>query len=644
MTNVYLCHYGNHTLCPYSYYFAAMDGGFLKTALVFLASAVLLVPIAKRLGMGSVIGYILAGILIGPFVLKFVGEGGQDIMHVAEFGVVMMLFIIGLEINPAEFWKLRRSILGLGSLQMGLTTLLVVGLCHWFLDFSFQASLAVALAFSMSSTAIILQTLKEKGLNNTVSGISAFAVLLFQDIMVIPALAILPLLSGGSEMELSGDHSLIESLPGWLQTSVVIVAMVSVYFAGKYIAVPLLRIIAKTRLREMFTAASLLLVVAVSFLMQTVGLSPALGAFMAGVVLAGSEFRHELESDLEPFKGLLLGLFFIGVGASINFSLIAIKPGLVFTVVITVMLVKAMVLFLTGKIFGMRSDQNILFSILLSQVGEFAFVMITFSSQLRILDAYWTGIFMAGIAISMALTPVFLLINEYLIDPFFGIKEDDKSFRPPDKIHEYNEVILVGFGHFGSTIGRFLRANGIKATILDNDSDRVELLRKMGFTVYYGDATRLDLLRSAGADHAKLFIAAIDNPDVNQQLIKAVTKHFPNLEIMARARNREDAYDLIELGVKDFYRETLYTSVHMAIDVMKKLGFRSYTATRKGMEFIRYDEASLSKLAKVRKEMNEYILSVREQIEMQERLLSEDLHTGLTSDDHAWDSEVMRKL
>lgn len=620
-----------------------MDGGFLKTALVFLASAVLLVPIAKRLGMGSVIGYILAGILIGPFVLKFVGESGQDIMHVAEFGVVMMLFIIGLEINPAEFWKLRRSIIGLGSMQMGLTTLLVAGLCLWLFDFSLQTSLAVALALSMSSTAIILQTLKEKGLNNTVSGISSFAVLLFQDIMVIPALAILPLLSGGSNEELASDRLLIESLPGWLQTTVVIVAMVTVYFAGKYIAVPLLRIIAKTRLREMFTAASLLLVVAVSFLMQSVGLSPALGAFMAGVVLAGSEFKHELESDLDPFKGLLLGLFFIGVGASINFSLIATQPGLVFAIVITVMMAKALVLFLTGRIFGMRSDQNILFSILLSQVGEFAFVMITFSSQLRILDNYWTGIIMAGIAISMAFTPVFLLINEYLIDPFFGIREDEKKIKPPDQIHEYNNVILVGFGHFGSTIGRFLRANGVKATILDNDSDRVELLRKMGFTVYYGDATRIDLLRSAGADHAKLFIAAIDNPEVNQQLIKTVTKHFPNLEIMARARNREDAYDLIDLGVKDFYRETLYTSVHMAIDVMIKLGFRSYTATRKGIEFIRYDEAALTKLAKVRKEMNEYILSVREQIEMQERLLSEDLHTGLTSDDHAWDSEVMRK-
>lgn len=621
-----------------------MDGGFLKTALVFLASAVLLVPIAKRLGMGSVIGYILAGILIGPFVLGFVGESGQDILHVAEFGVVMMLFIIGLEINPSEFWKLRKSIIGLGAVQLGLTTLIVMGFCRWFLNFSFQSSLAVALALSMSSTAIILQTLKEKGLNNTVSGVSSFAVLLFQDIMVIPVLAILPLLSGGSGAVMPEDLSLIESLPGWLQTTVVIVAMVSVYFMGKFIAVPLLRIIAKTRLREMFTAAALLLVVAVSFLMQSVGLSPALGAFMAGVVLAGSEFKHELESDLDPFKGLLLGLFFIGVGASINFSLIAMKPGLVFAIVITVMMAKAFVLFLTGRIFGMLTDQNILFSILLSQVGEFAFVMITFSSQLRIIDNYWTGIMMAAIAISMALTPVFLLINEHLIDPFFGTREDGNKIKLPDQIHERNDVILVGFGHFGSTIGRFLRANGVKATILDNDSDRVELLRKMGFTVYYGDATRLDLLRSAGADHAKLFIAAIDSPEVNQQLIKSVSKNFPNLEIMARARNREDAYDLIDLGVKDFYRETLYTSVHMAIDVMIKLGFRKYTATRKGMEFIRYDEAALTKLAKVRKEMNEYILSVREQIEMQERLLSEDLHTGLTSDDHAWDSEVMRKL
>jgi monovalent cation:H+ antiporter-2, CPA2 family len=620
-----------------------MEGSFLKTALVFLASAVIMVPIAKKLGMGSVLGYLFAGMVIGPFVLGFVGEEGQDIMHVAEFGVVMMLFIIGLELDPKEFWKRRKDIVSLGLLQMGITVVILGGVSHLFLGFTHYSSLAVSLAFAMSSTAIVLQTLKEKNLSRTVSGQSSFFVLLFQDIMVIPILALLPLLAPPGIHDVAGDHSLIDGLPGWIQTLVVIGAVAAIFFSGKLVVVPLLRLISKVHLREMFTAASLLLVVGVAFLMQMVGLSPALGTFLAGVVLANSEFRHELESDLEPFKGLLLGLFFIGVGASINFSLIASEPARLFTIVFTLMAVKAFVLIITGKIRGIRTDQNILFAVLLSQTGEFAFVLLTFSGQLQIINVYWTEMFMAATAVSMVLTPFFLLINERLIDPFFGVKEEVKPSREADKIDEHNEVILVGFGHFGSTIGRFLRANGINTTILDNDSDRVELLRKMGFKVYYGDATRVDLLHAAGAENARLFIAAIDNPEVNQELISNVRKHFPHLEIMARARNRMDAYELIDLGVKDFYRETLYTSVHMAIDVLKKLGFRSYTATRKGMEFIKYDEEALFKLAKTRHEMKEYIMSVREQIEMQEKLLSEDLHANLTAEDHAWDSEVMRK-
>lgn len=619
-----------------------MEDKFLFTSLVFLGSAVLLVPLAKKLGMGSVLGYLIAGILIGPFVFGFVGKVGQDIMHVAEFGVVMMLFIIGLELNPKEFWKMRRTIVGLGAMQMGLTILIIVALAYMLVGLPLNTSIAVAIAIAMSSTAIVLQTLKEKGLTRSVSGQSSFAVLLFQDIMVIPALAILPLIAGNAANTAAESHSLIDTFPGWLQTIILIGAVVAVILFGTYIAVPLLRAIAKTRLREMFTAASLLLVVGVALLMQSVGLSAALGTFLAGVVLANSEFRHELESDLEPFKGLLLGLFFMSVGASINFSLITNESQTVFSVVFGLMFVKALVLAITGKVFGIRHDQNFLFVILLSQIGEFAFVLLSFSGQLKIIEPYWIDMLMACTAISMAMTPILLLINEKLIDPHFGIKEKAEDEREPDEIHESNEVILAGFGHFGSTIGRFLKANGVGATILDNDSDRVEILRKMGFKVYYGDATRIDLLRSAGAEQARLFIAAIDNPQVNQELVRTVRKHFPNLEIMARARNRIDAYELIDLGVKDFYRETLYTSVHMAIDILKKLGFRSYSATRKGMEFIRYDEAALEKLAKNRHEQKEYIMNMREQIEMQERLLSEDLHTNLTSDDHAWDSEMMR--
>lgn len=620
-----------------------MEGSFLKTALVFLASAVLFVPIAKKLGMGSVLGYLVAGIIIGPFVFGFIGEEGDDIMHVAEFGVVMMLFIIGLELDPREFWKMRKTIVGLGTLQMGITATIVGALGYFFLDFSHSVSLAVALALAMSSTAIVLQTLKEKGISRTAGGEASFSVLLFQDIMVIPILALLPIIAGPGSHEAGAGHSLMEDYPGWIQTLMVVGAVAFVFFAGKYIVVPLLRFISKTRLREMFTASALLLVIAVAYLMEVVGLSPALGTFLAGVVLANSEFRHELESDLEPFKGLLLGLFFVGVGASINFNLITNEPALIFSIVPILMVVKGIALYITGKVFKLKMDQNFLFVILLSQVGEFAFVLFAFSNQLRLIDNYWTEVFMACTALSMVITPLLLLLNERLIDPYFGTKQSIVNDRDPDKIDEQHSVILVGFGHFGSTIGRFLRANGIQATILDNDSDRVDLLRKMGFKVYYGDATRLDLLKSAGAENARLLIAAIDSPETNKELIKIARKHFPNLEVMSRARNRYDAYELIDMGVKDFYRETLYTSVHMAIDVLKKLGMRNYTATRKGMEFIKYDEEALEKLSKHRHEMKDYIINVKEQIEMQEKLLSEDLHLGLTADDHAWDSEVMWK-
>jgi monovalent cation:H+ antiporter-2, CPA2 family len=619
-----------------------MEDSFLLTALIFLGAAVICVPIAKKAGMGTVLGYIIAGILIGPFVFGFVGEEGQDIMHAAEFGVVMMLFLIGLELDPKEFWKLRKSIAGLGAFQLMITAVILGAIGHFLLGFSHATSLAVSLALAMSSTAIVMQTLKEKGITRSSGGQASFSVLLFQDIMVIPILAILPLLAESGPHTSSESHSLIDGYPGWIQTLFVVSAVGTILVFGKYIVVPFLRIISKTRLREMFTASALLLIISVAYLMQLVGLSPALGAFIAGVVLANSEFKHELESDVEPFKGLVLGLFFIGVGATINFTLIINQPVLIIGLVLLIMAVKGMVLFAAGKFAGLRSDQNILFTVMLSQVGEFAFVLLTFGFNLQVIDKYWTETLMAATALSMTITPLLVAINEKLIDPYFGVKESATQ-KQADPIEEKHAVILAGFGHFGSTIGRFLRANGIEATILDNDSDRVELLRKMGFKVYYGDATRLDLLRSAGAENAKMLIAAIDSPTVNNELISIAHKHFPKMEIMARARNRYDAYDMIDMGVKGIYRETLYTSVHMAIDVLKKLGFRSYTATRKGLEFIRYDEAALHKLAKHRHEITEYVLSVREQIEQQEKLLSEDLHANLSAVDHAWDSEPMRK-
>ncbi len=613
-----------------------MSETFLLQAIIYLSAGVFCVALAKRIGLNSVLGYLIGGMLIGPYILGLVGNEGEDIMHFAEFGVVMMLFLIGLELEPAQFWQMRKAVFGLGSIQFGVTTLLFYGV-GLAIGWQWQMSLAIAMALSMSSTAIVLQTLKEKGLSQSAAGQASFAVLLFQDIVVIPILALLPLLTSQSQIHIVEKHSqaIIKDLPAWLQTTMVIGAVAAVLLAGNYLVVPILRMIAKTKLRELFTASALLLVVSVSYLMELVGLSAALGAFLAGVVLANSEFRHELESNVQPFKGLLLGLFFIGVGASIDFKLIAQKPLLITAIVLGLAALKALVLFIAGKIFKIKTDQNILFTFGLAQVGEFAFVLLSFSFQLAIIDKTWNDLLMASTAVSMTLSPILLIINEKYIDPYLGTQEKEPN-KSTDTIEEKHDVIIAGFGHFGSTIGRFLRANGIEATILDFDSDRVDLLRKMGFKVYYGDATRIDLIAAAGAENAKILIAAIDSPAANAQLIKNVKKHFPHLHILARAKNRFDAYELMDVGVTDIYRETLYTSVRLAVDALKLLGFRAYTATRQGQNFIRYDEKSMRKLQLDRYNLQQYALSAKHQIEMQEKLLQEDLFQNLTDRGHSW--------
>jgi CPA2 family monovalent cation:H+ antiporter-2 len=497
---------------------------------------------------------------------------------------------------------------------------------------------------AMSSTAIVLQTLKEKNLTQTAAGQSSFSVLIFQDIAVIPILALLPLLATAGAEHADDGHggsAMLELLPQWLQPFIVVAAIGVVFLAGRFIVVPFMRLMAKTRLREMFTAASLLLVIAVAYLMKVVDLSPALGTFLAGVVLANSEYKHELESDLEPFKGLLLGLFFIGVGASLNFALVLQEPIFIFGLVLGLMLLKGIVLFIAGKVVKLGQDQNILFTFLLSQVGEFAFVLLTFSNQLAIIDPYWLDMLMAAVALSMTITPVLLLLNEKFISPYYGTRQQVEE-KAADAIDENNKAIIAGFGHFGSTVGRFLRANGVESTILDNDSSRVDMLRKMGFKVYYGDASRLQLLESAGIGEARLLITAIDSPEVNQELIEQVQKHYPQVQIMARARNRMDAYELMEMGVQKIYRESLHTSVQLAIDALTSMGMRKYTASRKGLEFIKHDEAALQKLVQYRHDQKQYVMNVRAQIELQERLLAEEQTTGQEVD-VAWDSELLRK-
>ncbi|MHB1398998.1 MAG: monovalent cation:proton antiporter-2 (CPA2) family protein [Trichloromonadaceae bacterium] len=612
-----------------------MSESLLGQAVVYLAAALVCVPLAKRLGLGSVLGYLLAGILIGPYGLGLIGREGEDIMHFAEFGVVMMLFLIGLELEPAHFWRMRNSILGLGTLQLALTTLALTG-GLLLLGLDWRGAVAVGLALSMSSTAIVLQTLKEKGLGQSQAGASSFAVLLFQDIAVIPILALLPFLAlQGVSPAAAGNAA---SLPVWLKAGSVLLALVLVVAVGRYLVVPCLRIVTRASVRELSVAAALLIIVSIALLMQRVGLSPALGAFLAGVLLANSEFRHELESDIEPFKGLLLGLFFLAVGASINFGLLAASPATILSLLAAVILVKASVLAVAGRLFRLSFDQNCLFALGLSQAGEFAFVLLAFMQRLGIIDGERSDTLMAVTALSMALTPLLLLLNERLVQPRFGTRLQTKP--EADTIDLEHPIIIAGFSSFGSTLGRFLRANGVEATILDHDSDQVDLLRRMGFQVFYGDATRLDILRSAGADSARILFVAIDDPETASRLIATVKKHFPRLRIMARAGNNLDAHELLELGVDQIYRDFLDTSVRAGVEVLAALGQRRYSATRAAQNFLKHDEAAMHHLAPHRHDQSNYISNAREQIRLQEQLLAVDRASNPTLNDHAWDTST----
>jgi len=620
-----------------------MSGSILFEAIVFLIGAIICVPIAKKFGLSAVLGYLFAGILIGPYLLGFVGEEGEDILHFAEFGVVMMLFLIGLEIEPRNFWNMRKTIIGMGGAQV-IGTIILSHLFLLSIGFDWKVSLTFSMAIALSSTAITLQTIKEKGLFDTTYGASSFSILLFQDIIVILMLGLIPLLSNTEAKSPTEDHStntyLLENLPLGIQALAIVLSVVAIVLAGRYLIVPMLRLVATARVRELLTGSALLIVLAISYLMELVGLSPALGAFLGGVVLATSEFKHELESNLEPFKGLLLGLFFMAVGASINFIVIGENPLMIFGLVIGVILLKAIVLFVVGKVFKLKIDQRLLLTVGLAQIGEFAFVLLSFAFQLNILDSLELDTMLVVTALTMTLTPILGILNERLVLPKLGTKVYEK--RPVDHIAKLHKVILVGFGHFGSTVGRFLRANGIEATVLDHDSNRVDLLRKLGFEVYYGDATRMELLESAGIAEARVLICAIDDPDTTLQLTKTIKKKYPNLKLMIRAKNRYDAYELLNMGVSNVYRESLETSVRLAGDVLHQMGFRKYTIHRQAQKFIKYDEESLRRLAETPKINDEYIFKVREEIAQQEKLLEEDLNRGFYENDHQWDSEQMR--
>ncbi len=613
---------------------------FLFQAFVYLSAAVVSVPIAKRLGLGSVLGYLFAGIIIGPFVFKFVGMETETVLHFAEFGVVLMLFLIGLELQPSRLWKLRGPILGLGGLQVGITTMIIF-LIGFLLGLGWKISLAIGLILALSSTAIVLQTLNEKGLIKTEAGQSSFSVLLFQDIAVIPMLAILPLLAapiigsiGQSGAQIHHGGFGVEALPGWQQAILVAVVIGTIIVVGRFLVRYVFRFIAETRLREIFTAFALFLVIGIALSMQLVGLSAALGTFLAGVVLADSEYRHELESNIEPFKGLLLGLFFISVGASIDFNLLQQEPYLILGLVVGLIVIKLVILFVLGFVFKMSMSQNFLFSFSLAQGGEFAFVLFSFATQNRVIPESISDTLILVVAVSMALTPILMIFNEKLLQPrFSNLDEKPES----DTIDEKNIVIIAGFGRFGQIVGRLLHANNISTTVLDYKPSQIDMVRKFGYKVFYGDASRIDLLHSAGASEAKLFILAIDDKEKALEIAETVKKHFPNLEVLARSFDRRHTYELMNLGVRVIQRETFNSALELGTSALRHLGFHGYQAHRAALIFKHHDEKTLIDLHEHWGDEKTFLIQMQERNQDLIDLLSSDEEELEENMDHSWE-------
>ncbi len=608
-----------------------MTEGLLFQAFIYLLAAVATVPIAKQLGLGSVLGYLLAGVIIGPHLLGLVGQGEGGVMHVAEFGVVMMLFLVGLELRPNLLWRLRGPIIGTGGAQVIVTTMVVAGLASA-VGLKIKPALAIGMIFSASSTAIALQTLTEKSLLKSKGGQTSFSVLLFQDLAVIPILAILPLLAVSGAVSPSaqqGGHG-----APWQRALLVVGVVAAIVGGGRFLVRPVFRYLASTKLHEIFTAAALLLVVGIALAMEKVGLSPALGTFLAGVVLAESEYRHELESDIEPFKGLLLGLFFISVGSSIDLPLVKSQPVMILGLVLGLIIIKFLLLFGIGKITNLEKSQNFTFAFALAQGGEFAFVLISFAAQNQVIDQRIGNVLVATVALSMVASPFLFTINERFVQPMFSSQLPD---READEIDEKgNPVILAGFGRFGHIIGRVLNLQGVKTTVLDLDADQVDLVRKLGVKVFYGDASRLELLRAAGAASAKLLIIAIDDEEKSLEMVEMAHKHFPNLQILARAAGRDHAYRLLNHGVKHIYRETLGSSLDLSVNALRLLGFRAYEAQRAAKAFRDYDEQTVRELAQFSEDETQLIAKAKEQIRSLDEIFEMERHRNRPSD-AGWD-------
>ena len=572
---------------------------FLLLAFVFLIAGVVSVPIASRLGLGSVLGYLIAGIVISP-ILAWLHVDVVSIQHFAEFGVVMMLFLVGLELEPKLLWSMRAKLLGLGGGQVGITAGLVTMVAMAFGQ-PWTVALAIGLVFALSSTAIVLQTLGEKGLMKSDGGQSSFSVLLFQDIAVIPMLALVPLLAMPELVEAlshashgDDDHhgtslSLVDGLPGWAVALVTLGSIAVVVGGGMFLTSPIFRFIAGAQLRELFVATALRMVIGIALLMSLVGLSPALGTFLAGVVLANSEYRHELESDIDPFKGLLLGLFFMTVGAGINFGLLFDNLGTIVALTLGLMVLKSAVLFVLALIFKIQGADRWLFALGLAQAGEFGFVLLSFTVSNAVIPVDLADRLLLIVALSMLLTPALFIIYDKIIAPRFSEAEE----REMDEIHEENDVIIAGHGRVGGLVNRILQGVGRKATVIDFSSAQLEMLKKFDFQAYYGDATRPDLLHAPGLSNAKIFVIAIDGKEQITELARYVSQHYPDVHIIARAIDRNHVYDLWHAGCRDIIRETYDSSMRMGRSSLEALGYSRDQADRMVEAFNELDRRNM---------------------------------------------------
>jgi len=583
-------------------------GAWLTGSLIYLGAAVIAVPVARFLGLGSIIGYLGAGILIGPWGLKLVTRP-EDMLQFAEFGVVLMLFLIGLELEPQRLWSLRKSIFGWGSLQLfGSALLLAFGALACGVDW--RLAVVAALGLAMSSTAIGLGTLAERNVTATTSGEAVLSVSLLQDIAAIPILLIVPFLAAGGE----GGAG-----PGWLDAAKAIGTIAVIILGGRLLLRPALRWIAKSETPEIFTAASLLLVVATAALMNAVGLSMALGAFLAGVLLAESEYRRELETDIEPFKGLLLGLFFIAVGMSIDFAVVAAQPFLIAAVVVAFLLVKAAVLWAMARTMPIPQLERPVFVILLAQGGEFGFVVFQVAANNGVISAPVSSFLVAAVTISMILTPLMLFAADRWWIPFLaGGRVELEELKVPQN----EPVIIAGFGRYGQIVGRMLFANGVRPTVLDHDAEQIEAMRRFGWRVYYGDATRLDLMRTAGADKARVIVVAIDDIEQSIDCVKMIRSNFANATIVARARNVQHYYELHELGVRLIERETLDSALMSARSALEQLGWQPHQARNLALRFRRHNVEQLAALAPHRADEARLIAAARQGRQQLEELFA----------------------